>query len=78
MSAYADTSALRRLPVQDESCGLLENYLREQDGLATCDLTVTELPVSGLTEQGRCCSVARSRWTPLSQQMPQTRIVVIG
>jgi hypothetical protein len=35
MSAYADTSALRRLLVQDESRGLLEDYLREQDGLAT-------------------------------------------
>ena len=43
MSAYADTSALRRLLVQDEARELLENYLREQDGLATCDLTVTEL-----------------------------------
>lgn len=43
MSAYADTSALRRLLLPNESRGLLENYLREQDGQATCDLTVTEL-----------------------------------
>ncbi len=58
MSAYADTSALRRLLVQDESRELLENYLREQDGLATCDLTVTELH---RVEAPGCCRTPRLR-----------------
>lgn len=43
MSAYADTSALRRLLIDDPCSEDLERYLLEQDSLATCDLTLTEL-----------------------------------
>lgn len=43
MSAYADTSALRRLLIDDEVSAPFEDYLASQDALATCDLTRTEL-----------------------------------
>lgn len=43
MSAYADTSALCRLLVQDDARESLQDFLHRQDAVATCDLTVTEL-----------------------------------
>jgi len=43
VSAHADTSALRRLLIDDEVSAPLEDYLPSQDALATCDLTRTEL-----------------------------------
>lgn len=53
MSAYADTSALRRLLIDDPYSVALERYLLEQDALATSDLTVTELHrVAGWHEIG--------------------------
>lgn len=43
MSAYADTSALRRLLLDDEVTEALTGFLLDQDQLATSDLAVTEL-----------------------------------
>jgi predicted nucleic acid-binding protein len=43
VSAYADTSALRRLLLDDEVSDALEAFLLDQDHLATSDLTLTEL-----------------------------------
>ena len=43
MSGYADTSAARHLLIEHELSDPLERYLAQQDALATCDLTLTEL-----------------------------------
>jgi predicted nucleic acid-binding protein len=43
MSVYADTSALRRLLLDDDLSDRLVGYLSQQSAVATSDLSVTEL-----------------------------------
>lgn len=43
MSAYVDTSALRRLLIDDQHSESLESFLLDQDDVATSDIALTEL-----------------------------------